>query len=320
INSFGWPAVFGLMAAAGTGAFAICYYAFPPDLTTRRNVVASFDILGMLLLTLSLGAYALASTLGAATSGLVGAGLVAVSVITRALFVAVERRANEPLVQLTSLRNRALTAGLVSIGLISTVMMATLVVGPFYLTGVLGLGPVETGLAMSVGPIVAALIGVPAGRLVERLGETTVTKVGLFGVTGGSVLMLLLPGAFGISGYLAGLTIITAGYALFQAANNTTVMKTASAERRGVTSALLGLSRNLGLITGASAMGAVFAFGSQGVELLGLGAGGEAGLRLTFAIGGLLTGAALATSFRASNRVIHEPVLAKVAQSLRRTR
>lgn len=297
INSFGWPAVFGFMAAAGTGAFAFCHYAFPSDLTKRGSVVANFDLPGMLLLTLSLGAYAMASTLGAATSGWVTAGLVAVSLITMAIFVAVERRAKEPLVRLASLQNRALTAGLVSMGLISTVMMATLVVGPFYLTGVLGLGPVKTGLAMSVGPVVAAVIGVPAGRLVERLGETAVTNAGLFGVIGGSVLMLLLPGACGVAGYLGSLTIITAGYALFQAANNTTVMKTALAERRGVTSALLGLSRNLGLITGASAMGAVFAFGSQGVGLLGLGAGGETGLRLTFAIAGLLAGAALTASF-----------------------
>lgn len=298
INSFGWPAVFGFMAAAGTGAFAFCHYAIPSDLTTRRNVVSNFDFLGMLLLTLSLGAYALASTLGVAASGLVSAGLVAVSLISLALFVAVERRAEKPLVQLTSLRNRALTAGLVSMGLISTVMMATLVVGPFYLTGVLGLDPVKTGLAMSVGPVVAALIGVPAGRLVEHFGETAVTIAGLIVATGGSVLMLLLPGAFGVAGYLGSLAMITAGYALFQAANNTTVMKTASAERRGVTSALLGLSRNLGLITGASAMGAVFAFGSMGGEILGLGTGGEAGLQATFAVATVLAGAALGVSFR----------------------
>ena len=36
--------------------------------------------------------------------------------------------------------------------LVSTVMMSTLVVGPFYLAGALGLAPRAVGLVMSIGP------------------------------------------------------------------------------------------------------------------------------------------------------------------------
>mgnify|MGYP006211203185 CR=1 FL=1 len=50
----------------------------------------------------------------------------------------------------------------------------------------------------------------------------------------------------------------TIGYALFQTANNTAVMSDIATEQRGVIAGMLNLSRNLGLITGASAMGAVF--------------------------------------------------------------
>lgn len=292
INAFGWPALFGFMALASTAAFAFGRQVFPADIA-ETNKPFAFDFSGMLLLAVSMGAYALATTVGGAAPGVVNVGLAVLAVIGIALFVAVERRAAVPLVQLALLQDRALTAGLVSMGLISTIMMATLVVGPFYLTGVLGLGPVQTGLAMSVGPVVSALTGIPAGRLVDRYGEAAVTYTGLLGVTVGSFLMLLLPGPFGVAGYVGGLAIITASYAVFQAANNTAVMNTASTERRGVTSALLGLSRNLGLITGASAMGAVFALGSSGTGLFGLGTGGEAGLQLTFAVAAVLAGAAL---------------------------
>ena len=55
------------------------------------------------------------------------------------------------------------------------------------------------------------------------------------------------------------IVVVTAGYALFQAANNTAVMADIGPDQRGVVSGLLNLSRNLGLITGASVMGAVFA-------------------------------------------------------------
>lgn len=292
INAFGWPAVFAFMAMAGAIAFVFGARVFPAD-SAKEPKLFTFDFAGTILLALSLGAYALSTTLGGAAPGLTNAGLAVVAVIGLVTFVAIEARAAIPLVQLALLRDRALSAGLVSMGLVSTIMMATLVVGPFYLSGVLGLSPVQTGLAMSVGPGVSALTGVPAGRLVDRFGEATVTYSGLLGVVLGSALMMMLPGAFGVAGYIGGLAIITAGYALFQAANTTAAMNGATSESRGVTSALLGLSRNLGLITGASAMGAVFAFGSKGEGLFGLGTGGGAGLQLTFAVAIVLASAAL---------------------------
>jgi hypothetical protein len=60
-------------------------------------------------------------------------------------------------------------------------------------------------------------------------------------------------------------------------------MRDAPTARRGVVSALLGLARNLGLITGASAMGAVFA----------LAGGGLTGLEATFGLGAVLAGVSL---------------------------
>jgi hypothetical protein len=45
----------------------------------------------------------------------------------------------------------------------------------------------------------------------------------------------------------------------FQVATNTAVMIDVAVARRGLISAILNLSRNLGLLTGAAAMGAVFA-------------------------------------------------------------
>ena len=295
INAFGWPSVFAFMTMAGSAAFVFGRQVFPVDVTHEPKQFA-FDFPGMILLALSLGAYALSTTLGGADPSMINAGLAMLALIGLATFVRIESRSPVPLVQLALLRDRALTAGLVSMGLVSTIMMATLVVGPFYLSGVLGLSPVQTGLAISVGPVVSALTGVPAGRLVDRLGAATVTYIGLLGVVAGSILMIMLPAAFGVAGYIGGLAIITAGYALFQAANNTAVMNGATSERRGVTSALLGLSRNLGLITGASAMGAVFAFGSKGEGSFGLSTGGEAGLQMTFVVAAVLAGLAFCTA------------------------
>ncbi len=88
--------------------------------------------------------------------------------------------------------------------------------------------------------------------------------VGLIAMAAGSFALAMLPATFGIAGYVAALALLAPGYQLFQAANNTTVMMDVHADQRGVVSGLLNLSRNLGGITGASVMGAVFALASAG--------------------------------------------------------
>jgi MFS family permease len=178
-------------------------------------------------------------------------------------------------------------------------MMATLVVGPFYLSGSLGLGPARTGLVMSAGPLVVALAGVPAGRLVDRFGAPWVTIAGLMGLAAGSFLLFLLPSAWGVPGYVVPIGVMTLGYALFQTANNTAVMASARADQRGVISGMLSLSRNLGLIIGASVMGAVFAFASGVPEITAAGPEAVAtGMRITFALAAILMALGLVVSLR----------------------
>lgn len=293
---FGWPAVFVFMAGTGAITLVLGVSLLPADRADNRKP-AAFDSVGTILLALALGAYALATSLGSVVPGLVIALLAGLAALGLLAFVAHERRTPSPLIRMDLLRNGALNAGLTTMALVSSIMMATLVVGPFYLSAVLGLSPVNAGLVMSVGPAIAALVGVPAGRLVDLVEPPAVTIAGLLSVAAGSVLMTALPGWLGVGGYVGALAVITAGYAMFQAANNTAIMNAATGELRGVTSALLGLSRNLGLITGASAMGALFAFGSGGVALWGLDAGGgEAGMRLTFAVAATFAGVAVVVS------------------------
>ena len=85
------------------------------------------------------------------------------------------------------LRDPAAGASLAMNALVSTVMMATLVVGPFYLSRALGLDAAAVGLVMSIGPVVSALTGVPAGRLVDRFGAPRIVVAGLAAMAAGCV-------------------------------------------------------------------------------------------------------------------------------------
>lgn len=103
--------------------------------------------------------------------------------------------------------------------------------------------------------------------------------------------------------------VITAGYAFFQAANNTTVMKGVRPDQRGLVSGMLNMSRNLGLITGASAMGAVFTLASTATDITTANSDAvAAGVGATFAVSAVLTGGALAITLRSRIRITRTPI------------
>ena len=295
----GWRMIFLVNVPLGLVNLALALWTLPADGVARRADRAAFDGTGTLLLAVALGAYALAVTTGHGTFGPANGALLVAAAGALGLFAIVEARVRSPLLRLEAFRDRTLTTGLATTTVVSTVMMATLVVGPFYLSRGLGLDAALVGLVMSVGPAVAALAGVPAGRIVDRLGAGRMTTVGLLGMGAGLLALSTAPARFGVAGYLAAIAVVTAHYALFQAANTTTVMASTGPERRGVVSGMLGMSRNLGLITGAAVMGAIFAFASGTPELvMAPPAALSAGLRVTFALSAGLVLAAVALSVR----------------------
>jgi EmrB/QacA subfamily drug resistance transporter len=301
IARLGWPSIFFVSVPLGILTLVLAHRYLPADgaATTDRM---GFDHAGTLLLALTLAAYALAVTTGRGMFGLVNVVLLLTAIAGLGLFALAETRAASPLIRLAMFRDPVLSAGFAMSALVTTVVMATLVVGPFYLSGALGLGAAGVGLVMSTGPIVAALTGVPAGRLVDRFGASRITLAGLIAMAAGCSILPLMPAGFGVAGYIIPLVAVTAGYALFQAANNTAVMADLRPDQRGVISGMLNLSRNLGLITGASVMGAVFAFGSGAANIMTAHPEAVAtGMRVTFAVAAGLVVVALAIAGRVAS-------------------
>jgi EmrB/QacA subfamily drug resistance transporter len=296
----GWRAIFFINLPLGLVALYLARRHLPQDVRRADAPRPAFDIPGTLLLAGSLGAYALAITLGRGHFGGLNLALLVAAAAGVALFVAVERRAASPLVALAMFRDRLLAASLGTSLLVSAVVMATLVVGPFYLAGALGLDAAQVGLVVSVGPVVAALVGMPAGRLADRFGAQPASIAGLTGMSVGAVLLAALPAALGVAGYVVPIAILTASYALFQTANNTAALTAVGPDQRGAMSGMLNLSRNLGLVTGAAVMGAVFA-AAVGVADIAVAApeAVAAGMRQTFGVATGLLVVALAMAVRA---------------------
>lgn len=298
-----WRAIFYINVPLGLLALLLAHRHLPVDRRASKTDRDGFDSFGTLLLALTLAAYALAMTIGHGGFGPLNLALLLAAVLGVGLFVRVEARTASPLIRLAMFRDPALSASLGISALVSTVMMATLVVGPFYLSRALGLDAALVGLVLSAGPLVVALGGVPAGRIADRFGAQRMTIVGLIAIAAGAVILSLVPQTLGIPGYIAPIVVITAGYALFQTANNTAVMTGIAPDRRGVISGLLNLSRNLGLVTGASVMGAVFAFAAATTDIVTARPEAVAtGMRATFAVAAMLIVAAIAIAVASYRR------------------
>jgi EmrB/QacA subfamily drug resistance transporter len=300
VAGFGWRALFLVNVPLGLLALVLSARCLPVGVARASRAQTGFDAAGTVLLALSLTAYALAMTMGHGHFGPRNAATLLAAFVGIALFFFVETKATSPLIRLSVLHDATLRGAFAMSALVTTVVMATLVVGPFYLSGALQLDAAHVGLVLSAGPIVAALTGAPAGRGVDRFGTSRMTRAGLLAMAAGALAMVAVPTASGIAGYLMPLIVLTAGYAMFQAANNTAVMRDIAADERGVVSGLLNLSRNLGLITGASVMGALFAFGAATRDVTTASPASVAsGMRMTFGVGAMLIAAALLMALRA---------------------
>ena len=315
ISGLSWRAIFLVNVPLGILTYFLAYRTLPADRRGPKTERAAFDTVGTLLLALTLAAYALAMTIGRGNFGPLNMALLMAAAFGVGLFVLAEARAASPLIRLAMFRDPVLSASLAMSALVSTVMMATLVVGPFYLSRALALNAALVGIVMSIGPITSMLIGVPAGRNVDRLGMPFMVIVGLIEMAVGLIALVVLPAMFGIVGYIAAIVLLSPGYQMFQAANNTAVMMNVHPDQRGVISGLLNLSRNLGLITGASVMGAVFALGSATTDItIARPEAVATGMRITFAAAAIVIVVALAIAVGTYRRTLRNWAVAQRAE------
>ncbi|MEM1129069.1 MAG: MFS transporter [Pseudomonadota bacterium] len=284
ISGFGWRAIFLATAIAALVNLVLASGLRVPTSGTRGARGAPIDAAGAGLLCLALAGVAIVATVQFPSPSHRIAACMS-TLLAAFVFFHHQRRAISPLIPASAIAGDARRAGLIANLNVAAVMMATLVVGPFYLTATLSLGPFEIGMIMSIGPVLSALSGVPAGHLVDHFGSAPMVLLGLVGTTLAAFGLAVLPPILGLAGFLAAIALLTPAYQLFLAANNAAAMAATVESQRGTVSGLLGLSRNLGLIFGASAAGVVFAAAS-GPAVTPQDA--ATGLRFTFLAAGAL--------------------------------
>ncbi len=288
LSGFGWRSVFGLLAILGTSTFLLGLKVVPRE-KHGNGVKQEMYVADVLLFALAVSSYAIAMTFSRDRLNVYSLISLLVSGILSWKFFLRQKRSKSPLIDTGIMKNKVLIDALSGNFLVSSVMMATLIVGPFFLSLGLLLSGKMVGLIMSAGPVVSIITGVPSGRLVDKLGTELTRITSLVLLLAGTLCLALLPAIWGWPGYVAGIVVLTPGYQLFQAANNTAVMSAAAQKQEGTISGILNLARNTGLVTGASLMGALFSISARSAPVPSGNPGAMFfGLKITFLFAFLL--------------------------------
>jgi EmrB/QacA subfamily drug resistance transporter len=258
---------------------------------TRRGSTR-FDLGGAALLALSLAsltsALSFAHDLGYTSPVIIGALLVS-AVALRWLW-AHEAKNPAPIIQLALFRNPLFRSALACLVASFLALFGVAFLTPFYLEQLRRLSTEQSGLIMIAYPLMIALLAPFAGALSDRIGSRTLAPLGL----GLAALALVLLGSVGertpLPWVAACLALGGVSQALFQPANNSTLLGAAPPDQQGVAGGLLATGRVLGQSLSIALAGAVFAgFGGAdaGRALMALGPNArlDPGLVATFLTG-----------------------------------
>ncbi len=219
-----------------------------------------FDLGGAATLFVSFSSLLLFFNLGGRLgfSSVTALALAASTVILLTLFVVLERRAAQPIVDLNLFRNRLFAGGNTSLGIMFVAIAANTFLMPFYLIDGLGRSASETGLLLAIVPLTMLVIGPPSGWLSDKIGSRLLCTVGVALI---SVALFLLSGLGTESSdtdILLRLIVLGAGIGMFSSPNNSSIMGSVPRDKLSTGSAMIATVRQIGMSIGIAVAGAIF--------------------------------------------------------------
>jgi EmrB/QacA subfamily drug resistance transporter len=246
VTYISWRWIFWINVPIGLGALALALRVLHEQATRRRHAL---DPAGMLALGLGLFGILWAITRLATTNidaAIIGYLLGGIAMI--ALFVTIERRVAEPMVNLSIFRIPMMTPSLLAALFQGLANFAVLFLIIMYLQGPRGLSPIHASLLLVPGYVVGGFIGPFAGRLADRTASFLPATLGL----AIQVIALFIYAHLGLH---TGLWLVVLasvvngiGASCFFPANSSAVMKASPPALFGVSSGMLRTFSNVGMV------------------------------------------------------------------------
>ncbi|WP_017558612.1 DHA2 family efflux MFS transporter permease subunit [Nocardiopsis baichengensis] len=254
-----WRWMFLINVPIGLVAFLLAVTRLPAEEPTRRS--GRLDLPGALLLVAALALVNLGLTRGedqgwAAPATL---GLFAATALAAGVFIAVERRASDPMLDLSLFRTPSFTAAALMSFLTRVVTIGGSVYFVLYFQVALGRSPFESGLLLLPVFLLQIPAGILAGKAMARFSAARIIITGysakllaavllaLVFVPDASVWSLVGPLAlWGLGGGIASAPIMAVG------------MGAVPAERHGMASGTINSLFSIGAATGTALLGVVY--------------------------------------------------------------
>jgi EmrB/QacA subfamily drug resistance transporter len=209
VDYLSWHWVFLVNLPIGIAALGIMVSALPPTTTRVQHTI---DYLGALVMTAATSALVLAMTLGGVEypwQSPVVIGLIAGGLVLAAVFVAVERRAREPILPLDLFSLGVFRISGVLSFIVGAALLGPVTVLPMFLQDVTHESPTASGMRMLPLLLAVPVTSVISGQVISRTGKyrafpiagTAMMSVGLFllsrmtsetSIASSSIAMLLL--------------------------------------------------------------------------------------------------------------------------------
>jgi len=255
ISSSSWRWIFFVNLPIGMVG-SVMVYRFVPEI--KPGGKQRFDILGAAAMFICMLSFLFALTIGQQIgfSQILVLALLVSFLVTLILFIFIELRVEQPMVDLRLFKNSQFSGSLLSGFLVFISLSGTILLMPFFLENVLGYAPNQVGLLLAVVPISLGIVAPVAGSLSDRVGSRPITVAGLAILLVGFIAVSTINANTNAFGYIIRFLPVGIGVGIFQSPNNSSVMGSAPRERLGIASGMLAITRTLGQVTGIALLGA----------------------------------------------------------------
>ncbi|WP_419874115.1 MDR family MFS transporter [Candidatus Pristimantibacillus sp. PTI5] len=255
VDHIAWKWIFWIFLPLGLVAFGMIWSMFPK---TARKTTESIDYLGSILLTLML----ISLLLGFSWAGtkydwdsVQIIGLLAASIIFLVILLFVERKAKSPVLPLSLFKNSIVTISN-SIGfLMNAGMMGAMMYLPFFVQGVLGISPTNSGFVNMPMSIAMIFLSTLSGRWISKSGKYK--RFAIAGMPFMVVGMLMMAFMNNVGVAIAAMIVFGIGLGISMPVFTLTVQNAVAPTQLGVATATATLFRNLGGTIGIAVMGTV---------------------------------------------------------------
>jgi EmrB/QacA subfamily drug resistance transporter len=255
-----WRWIFFINLPLGIVAVVVLAVTLPSQTLRTKHAI---DYSGAALLAVALSAVTLLADLGGTayswSSSLV-IGLIVVTVFATILFVAVERRAAEPVLPLRLFKRRTFVVSTLVGLVVGFALFGSVTYFPLFLQAVKGVSPTASGLEML--PMMGGMLttSILSGQLISRLGRFRVFPiVGTAVMTVGLVMLSRLTPESSVTAAALRVLLLGAGLGMVMQVLVIAVQNDADYQDLGVATSGATLFRFIGGSLGTAVLGAVFA-------------------------------------------------------------